>query len=316
MFEDFLFQLQGLASQALALGQNQWLVLLAGSFVFSFVVRILLGPVRGQEMSGFALAPVLAAVMIIVIGQPLFMQPAPGNVWVFSWTWRIDQLIVLFAMVGWIIGVLLDILRRPFLLAIIFGLFAAVAFSIAFVLLLRSADSTLPEIFSKTVSFGLVSAFIIWRFAQAENGYAVLRIFQLLVSAVGLLMLSLILQWTEIAALMPQLFLIVFGPAFFIAWMLWTSVGRSSNLGAVGLFGGLSPFLLFVGYQVFVSEQLNITTSAILVLILVGPDMVSGMERRGTATERVPFWSGTFYMFLVFFLYVVLLFLGGLDARS
>ena len=311
-----LNQLQQFGIDLLPLLQNQWLLLSLGSLAFAFIVRILLGPVRGQEMAGFALAPVLCGLMVIIIGQTLFMEPAPGNSWAFAWDWRIDQMILLFSMIGWALGLMLDVMRRPFLLAMIFGVFAAVAFSLAFIIQLRALDATLPEIFSKTVAFGLVSAFIIWRHAQSENGPSVLRVAQIAVASLGLFVVALVLQYEGLEAIQSAIFAMVFLPAFLIAWMLWTSVGRGSNLGAVGLFGGLSPFLLFIGYLVFVAEQLSITATALIVLILVGPDLMSGFERRRRVSDRVPFMSGFFYLVTIFILYVALVFTAGLDARS
>ena len=311
-----LNQLQQFGIDLLPLLQNQWLLLSLGSLAFAFIVRILLGPVRGQEMAGFALAPVLCGLMVIIIGQTLFMEPAPGNSWAFAWDWRIDQMILLFSMIGWALGLMLDVMRRPFLLAMIFGVFAAVAFSLAFIIQLRALDATLPEIFSKTVAFGLVSAFIIWRHAQSENGPSVLRVAQIAVASLGLFVVALVLQYEGLEAIQSAIFAMVFLPAFLIAWLLWTSVGRGSNLGAVGLFGGLSPFLLFIGYLVFVAEQLSITATALIVLILVGPDLMSGFERRRRVSDRVPFMSGFFYLVTIFILYVALVFTAGLDARS
>ena len=244
------------------------------------------------------------------------MEPAPGNSWAFAWDWRIDQMILLFSMIGWALGLMLDVMRRPFLLAMIFGVFAAVAFSLAFIIQLRALDATLPEIFSKTVAFGLVSAFIIWRHAQSENGPSVLRVAQIAVASLGLFVVALVLQYEGLEAIQSAIFAMVFLPAFLIAWLLWTSVGRGSNLGAVGLFGGLSPFLLFIGYLVFVAEQLSITATALIVLILVGPDLMSGFERRRRVSDRVPFMSGFFYLVTIFILYVALVFTAGLDARS
>ena len=316
MVQDMLNQLQQFGIDLLPLLQNQWLLLSLGSLAFAFIVRILLGPVRGQEMAGFALAPVLCGLMVIIIGQTLFMEPAPGNSWAFAWEWRIDQMILLFSMIGWALGLMLDVMRRPFLLAMIFGVFAAVAFSLAFIVQLRALDATLPEIFSKTVAFGLVSAFIIWRHAQSENGPSVLRVAQIAVASLGLFVVALVLQYEGLAAVQSAIFAMVFLPAFLIAWLLWTSVGRGSNLGAVGLFGGLSPFLLFIGYLVFVAEQLSITATALIVLILVGPDLMSGFERRRRVSDRVPFMSGFFYLVTIFILYVALVFTAGLDARS
>lgn len=316
MVQDMLNQLQQFGIDLLPLLQNQWLLLSLGSLAFAFIVRILLGPVRGQEMAGFALAPVLCGLMVIIIGQTLFMEPAPGNSWAFAWDWRIDQMILLFSMIGWALGLMLDVMRRPFLLAMIFGVFAAVAFSLAFIIQLRALDATLPEIFSKTVAFGLVSAFIIWRHAQSENGPSVLRVAQIAVASLGLFVVALVLQYEGLEAIQSAIFAMVFLPAFLIAWLLWTSVGRGSNLGAVGLFGGLSPFLLFIGYLVFVAEQLSITATALIVLILVGPDLMSGFERRRRVSDRVPFMSGFFYLVTIFILYVALVFTAGLDARS
>ena len=316
MVQDMLEQLQQFGIDLLPLLQNQWLLLSLGSLAFAFIVRILLGPVRGQEMAGFALAPVLCGLMVIIIGQTLFMEPAPGNSWAFAWEWRIDQMILLFSMIGWALGLMLDVMRRPFLLAMIFGVFAAVAFSLAFIVQLRALDATLPEIFSKTVAFGLVSAFIIWRHAQSENGPSVLRTAQIAVASLGLFVVALVLQYEGLEAIQSAIFAMVFIPAFLIAWLLWTSVGRGSNLGAVGLFGGLSPFLLFIGYLVFIAEQLSITATALIVLILIAPDLLSGFERRRRVSDRVPFMSGFFYLVTIFVLYVALVFTAGLDARS
>lgn len=316
MVQDMLNQLQQFGIDLLPLLRNQWLLLSLGSLAFAFIVRILLGPVRGQEMAGFVLAPVLCGLMVIIIGQTLFMEPAPGNSWAFAWEWRIDQMILLFSMIGWALGLMLDVMRRPFLLAMIFGVFAAVAFSLAFIVQLRALDATLPEIFSKTVAFGLVSAFIIWRHAQSENGPSVLRVAQIAVASLGVFVVALVLQYEGLEAIQSAIFTMVFIPAFLIAWLLWTSVGRGSNLGAVGLFGGLSPFLLFIGYLVFVAEQLSITATALIVLILVGPDLMSGFERRRRVSDRVPFMSGFFYLVTIFVLYVALVFTAGLDARS
>lgn len=316
MAQDMLNQWQQFGLDLLPLLQNQWLLLSLGSLFFAFIVRILLGPVRGQEMAGFSLAPVLCGLMVIIIGQTLFMEPAPGNSWAFAWDWRVEQMILLFSMIGWALGLILDILRRPFLLAIVFGLFAALAFSLAFVVQLRAIDATLPEMFSKTVAFGLVSAFIIWRYAQSENGPSVLRMAQLGTASLGLFVVSLVLQYEGLLAIHSAIFAMVFIPGFLIAWLLWTSVGRGSNLGAVGLFGGLSPFLLFLGYLVFVVEALSLTATALLVLILIGPDLMSGFERRRRVSDRVPFLSGLFYLVSIFVLYVALIFTAGLDARS
>ena len=87
-------------------------------------------------------------------------------------------------------------------------------------------------------------------------------------------------------------------------------------MGAVGLFGGLAPFLLLLGHQTFVSQNLSITAAALVVIILVGPDFVSGFERRRNISDRVPFISGFLYLMLIFVLYVALVFTAGLDARS
>ena len=316
MAQDLFNQLQQFGVDLLPMFQNQWLLLSLGSLAFAFIVRILLGPVRGQEMAGFALAPVLCGLMVIIIGQTLFMEPAPGNSWAFAWDWRIDQMILLFSMIGWALGLSLDLMRRPFLLAIIFGIFAALAFSLAFIVHMRATDAALPEIFSKTVAFGLVSAFIIWRHAQSENGPSVLRVLQIGVASLGLFVVSLVLQYEGLVAQQTAIFALVFIPGALVAWLLWTSVGRGSNLGAVGLFGGLSPFLLFIGYLVFVVEHLSLTATALVVLILIGPDLMSGIERRRRVSDHVPFLSGFFYLVSLFVLYVALVFTAGLDARS
>ena len=296
--------------------QNQWLVLAGSSLVFTFVVRFLLGPVRGQEMAGFAIAPILCGLMVIVIGQTLFMQPAPGNTWSFVWSWRIDQLILLFAAVGWLLGLLVDVMRRPFALAMFFGILIGLGLCTSMIVLLQGQEASLPETFSKTVAFALVSLFVVWRHAQSENGYSVLRIGQLAVASLGLMIVAIIIDWSDIEATLPKLFALVLVPAFAIAWLMWTSVGRGSNMGAVGLFGGLAPFLLLLGHQTFVAENLSITAAALVVLILIGPDFVSGFERRRNLSDRVPFISGLLYLMLIFVLYVALVFTAGLDARS
>ncbi len=316
MIQDLLAQLQNLTAGAFALAQNTWLLLAVGSLVFSFVVRFLLGPVRGQEMAGFALGPILCGMMVIVIGQTMFMEPAPGNLWTFEWMWRIDQLILLFAAGGWLFGLVLDVLRRPFALALVFSVFAAAAFCAAFAQLLTAQNATLPETFSKTVAFALISAFIIWRHAQSENGYSVLRLGQVGVASVGVLIVGVITGWSGVDATLAPLFMLVFVPGFAIAWLIWTNVGRGSTLGAVGLFGGLSPFLLFIGHQALVTEAMSLTAAALIVLILIGPDMVSGFERRRNLSDRVPFVSGFLYLALMFVLYIALVFTAGLDARS
>ncbi len=316
MIQDLLSQLQSTGSGLLQVLQNQWLILAASSLVFSFVVRVLLGPVRGQEMAGFAIAPIFCGIMVIVVGQTLFMQPAPGNTWAFVWSWRIDQIILLFAAVGWALGLLLDVMRRPFVLALFFGLLIGLGLCVSFVILLQDQSATLPEAFSKTVAFALVSLFVVWRHAQAETGYSVLRLGQLALASLGLMVVGLITDWSEIEATLPKLFTLVLVPAFAVAWVMWTSVGRGSNLGAVGLFGGLAPFLLLVGHQTFVSENLSLTAAVLVIIILVGPDFVSGFERRRNVSDRVPFFSGLFYLMLLFVLYVALIFTAGLDARS
>ncbi|MGA0236681.1 MAG: hypothetical protein ACO3NE_13955 [Alphaproteobacteria bacterium] len=316
MIQELIAQLQSMASGLWMVVQNQWLVLAVSSLVFTFVVRLLLGPVRGQEMSGFAIAPILCGLMVIVIGQTLFMQPAPGNTWSFVWSWRIDQLILLFAAVGWLVGLLVDVMRRPFALAMFFGVLIGIGLCVSFVILLQAQSATLPETFSKTVAFALVSVFIVWRHAQSENGYSVLRVGQLALASIGLMIVAIIIDWSDLEATLPKLFALVFVPAFAIAWLMWTSVGRGSNMGAVGLFGGLAPFLLLLGHQTFVSESLSITAASLVVLILVGPDFVSGFERRRNISDRVPFISGLLYLMLIFVLYVALVFTAGLDARS
>lgn len=316
MIQELLSQLQSAGSGLLQLLQNQWLILAVSSLVFSFVVRVLLGPVRGQEMAGFAIAPILCGMMVIVLGQTLFMEPAPGNTWAFVWSWRIEQLILLFAAGGWALGLLLDVMRRPFALAIFFGLLIGLGLCISFVILLQDQSATLPEAFFKTVAFALVSLFVVWRHAQAETGYSVLRLGQLAMASLGLMVVGLITDWSEIEATLPKLFTLVLIPTFGIAWVMWTSVGRGSNLGAVGLFGGLAPFLLLVGHQAFVTESLSLTAATLVIIILVGPDFVSGFERRRNVSDRVPFISGFFYLMLLFVLYVALIFTAGLDARS
>jgi|GEM_PF-1247595 len=316
MIQDVITQLQSTGAGILSVLTNQWFLLGLSSLVFSVVVRVLLGPVRGQEMSGFPLAPTLCGVMVITVGQTLFMEPAPGNTWSFAWTWRIDQLLLLFAAVGWCFGVLLDIMRRPFVMALFFGVLLGIAQCVALVVLLQEQSASLPETFSKVVAFAVISTFVVWRYAQAENGYSVLRISQLALAGLGLLVVGAIIDWTEIETSLTRIFTVVLLPSFAVAWLMWTGVGRGSNLGAVGLFGGLSPFLLFLGHQALVKESLSITAATLIVIIMVGPDMVSGFERRRNLSDRVPFVSGLLYLVLVFILYIALVFTAGLDARS
>ena len=316
MFQELIAPLQSTVSSLWLVLQNQWLVLAVGSLVFTFVVRFLLGPVRGQEMAGFAIAPILCGLMVIVIGQTLFMQPAPGNTWRFVWSWRIDQLILLFAAIGWLVGLLVDVMRRPFALAMFFGLLIGLGLCASLIVLLQGQSASLPETFSKTVAFALVSLFVVWRHAQSENGYSVLRVGQLALASLGLMIVAIIIDWSDLEATISKLFALVLVPAFAIAWLMWTSVGRGSNMGAVGLFGGLAPFLLLLGHQTFVADSLSITAASLVVLILVGPDFVSGFERRRNVSDRVPFISGLLYLMLIFVLYVALVFTAGLDARS
>ena len=136
MVEQILSQMQDTGSLLLGLALNKWLILAVASCVFSFVVRLLLGPVRGQDIAGLSLAPVLAGVMVILIGQALFTKPAPGNNWALSWEWRIDQVLLLFTALGWVLGLLLDLMRRPMSLSLMFGLIAGLGYSIAFLMLL------------------------------------------------------------------------------------------------------------------------------------------------------------------------------------
>ena len=316
MSQDLISQLQNTGGSVLLVLTNQWLVLGVSSLVFSLVVRVLLGPVRGQDMAGLAIAPIFCGIMVISIGQTLFMEPAPGNTWAFSWTWRVDQLLLLFAAVGWILGLILDVMRRPFVLALVFGVFIGIGQCVALIVLLQQQSATLPETFSKVVAFAIVSTFILWRYAQSENGYSVLRVSQWALASIGFMVVGVITEWGAAEGMLAGVFVLVLLPAFAVAWLMWTSVGRGSNLGAVGLFGGLAPFLLLLGHQTFVKETLSITAALLLVIILVGPDMVSGFERRRNLADRVPFVSGLLYLMLVFILYVALVFTAGLDARS
>ncbi|MEC8153722.1 MAG: hypothetical protein VX077_02415, partial [Pseudomonadota bacterium] len=171
--------MQDTGSLLLRLALNKWLILAVASCVFSFVVRLLLGPVRGQDIAGLSLAPMLAGVMVILIGQGLFTRPAPGNDWALSWEWRIDQVLLLFTALGWVLGLLLDLMRRPMSLSLMFGLIAGLGYSIAFLILLVPTGPSLPELVSKTVTFSLLLTFIVWRFAQTDPGYTVLRSLQL-----------------------------------------------------------------------------------------------------------------------------------------
>lgn len=316
MIQELISQLQSTGSGLLTVLTGQWFLMGVGSLIFSLVVRVLQGPVRGQEMAGFALAPILCGIMIIAIGQTLFMEPAPGNTWMFSWNWSIDQLLLLFAVLGWALGLILDVIRRPFALALLFGIALGIGQCVALVMMLQAEGASLPEMFSKFVAFAVVSTFITWRYAQSENGYSVLRISQMALAALGLLAVGLIVDWGALDRVLNGVFTVVLLPAFIVGWLMWTSVGRGSNLGAVGLFGGLGPLLLLLGYQTLVTENLSITAASLLVIIMVGPDLVSGFERRRSLPDRVPFMSGLLYLMLIFILYIALVFTAGLDARS
>ena len=317
MVEQILNQMQDTGSVLLGLALNKWLILAVASCVFSFVVRLLLGPVRGQDIAGLSLAPVLAGVMVILIGQALFTKPAPGNDWALSWEWRIDQVLLLFTALGWVLGLLLDLMRRPMSLSLMFGLIAGLGYSIAFLILLVPTGPSLPELVSKTVTFSLLLTFIVWRFAQTDPGYTVLRSLQLTVAAIGTAAVGFIMLWEGRDAVLTGVFVLGFAPAFLVALMMWTGVGRGSNLGAAGLFGGLSPFLLFIGHLVLVEEAVSLYAGALIVLMLTGPDLVSGFERRsGIAADRIPVWNRIIYLAVIFVLYVALVFIAGLDARG
>ena len=317
MVEQILSQMQDTGSLLLGPALNKWLILAVASCVFSFVVRLLLGPVRGQDIAGLSLAPVLAGVMVILIGQALFTRPAPGNNWALSWEWRIDQVLLLFTALGWVLGLLLDLMRRPMSLSLMFGLIAGLGYSIAFLILLVPTGPSLPELFSKTVTFCLLLTFIVWRFAQTDPGYTVLRSLQLAVAAVGAAAVGFIMLWAGREAVLTGVFVLGFAPAFLVALLMWTGVGRGSSLGAAGLFGGLSPFLLFIGHLVLVEEAMSLYAGALIVLMLTGPDLVSGFERRsGIGADRIPVWNRIVYLAVIFVLYVALVFIAGLDARG
>ena len=98
----------------------------------------------------------------------------------------------------WCFGVLLDIMRRPFVMALFFGVVLGIAQCVALVVLLQEQSASLPETFSKVVAFAVISTFVVWRYAQAENGYSVLRISQLALAGLGLLVVGAIIDWTEI----------------------------------------------------------------------------------------------------------------------
>ncbi|MBB24480.1 MAG: hypothetical protein CME02_03015 [Geminicoccus sp.] len=309
--------MQDTGSLLLGLALNKWLILAVASCVFSFVVRLLLGPVHGQDIAGLSLAPVLAGVMVILIGQALFIKPAPGNNWALSWEWRIDQVLLLFTALGWGLGLLLDLMRRPMSLSLMFGLIAGLGYSIAFLILLVPTGPSLPELFSKTMTFCLLLTFIVWRFAQTDPGYTVLRSLQLAVAAVGAAAVGFIMLWAGREAVLTGVFVLAFAPAFLVALLMWTGVGRGSSLGAAGLFGGLSPFLLFIGHLVLVEEAMSLYAGALIVLMLTGPDLVSGFERRsGINADRIPVWNRIVYLAVIFVLYVALVFIAGLDARG
>ena len=133
----------------------------------------------------------------------------PGNTWSFVWSWRIDQLILLFAAVGWLVGLLVDVMRRPFALAMFFGVLIGIGLCVSFVILLQAQSATLPETFSKTVAFALMSVFIVWRHAQSENGYSVLRVGQLALASIGLMIVAIIIDWSDLEATLPKLFALV-----------------------------------------------------------------------------------------------------------
>ena len=317
MVEQILSQMQDTGSLLLGLALNKWLILAVASCVFSFVVRLLLGPVRGQDIAGLSLAPVLAGVMVILIGQALFTKPAPGNNWALSWEWRIDQVLLLFTALGWVLGLLLDLMRRPMSVSLMFGLIAGLGYSIAFLILLVPTGPSLPELFSKTVTFCLLLTFIVWRFAQTDPGYTVLRSLQLAVAAVGAAAVGFIMLWAGREAVLTGVFVLGFASAFLVALLMWTGVGRGSSLGAAGLFGGLSPFLLFIGHLVLVEEAMSLYAGALILLMLTGPDLVSGFERRsGIGADRIPVWNRIVYRAVIFVLYVALVFIAGLDARG
>ena len=284
--------MQDTGSLLLGLALNKWLILAVASCVFSFVVRLLLGPVRGQDIAGLSLAPVLAGVMVILIGQALFTKPAPGNNWALSWEWRIDQVLVLFTALGWVLGLLLDLMRRPMSLSLMFGLIAGLGYSIAFLILLVPTGPSLPELFSKTVTFSLLLTFIVWRFAQTDPGYTVLRSLQLTVAAVG--------------AAAGGLHHAVGRPRRGAHRGVRAGVCASVSGGLADVDGGrpwvepwcsravrgLSPFLLFIGYLVLVEEAMSLYAGALIVLMLTGPDLVSGFERRsGIGADRIPVWN-------------------------
>lgn len=323
MVEDILSQIQELRAgllTVLALSSfllNKWLILGLASCVFSFVVRVLLGPVRGQDIAGLALAPVLAGVSVILIGQALFTATSAGNVWALSWEWRIDQVLLLFMAMGWVLGLTLDMMRRPFSLSLMFGLIAGLGYSLAFLILLLPTAPSLPELFSKTLTFSPLMTFIIWRFAQTDPGYTVLRSAQLAIASVGLAAVGFIMLWEGRDVTLTGVFVLGFGPGFLVALLMWTGVGRGSNFGAVGLFGGVSPFLLFLSYLVLIEQQMSLYAGALILLMLTAPDLVSGFERRsGIAADEVPVWNRIAYLAVIFILYVALVFIAGLDARG
>ena len=79
----------------------------------------------------------------------------------------------------------------------------------------------------------------------------------------------------------------------------------------------MSPFLLFIGHLVLVEEAVSLYAGALIVLMLTGPDLVSGFERRsGIAADRIPVWNRIIYLAVIFVLYVALEFIAGLDARG
>ena len=62
---------------------------------------------------------------------------------------------------------------------------------------------------------------------------------------------------------------------------------------------------------------MSLYAGALIVLMLTGPDLVSGFERRsGIGADRIPVWNRIVYLAVIFVLYVALVFIAGLDARG
>ena len=62
---------------------------------------------------------------------------------------------------------------------------------------------------------------------------------------------------------------------------------------------------------------MSLYAGALIVLMLTGPDLVSGFERRsGIAADRIPFGDRIIYLAVIFVLYVALVFIAGLDASG